>query len=112
MTKTRATLLLALLAAASTPVGARQEEKPSGPVDLTSLSPFGIGSCHSNNWGADPNTRWVPKMTAIGVTNTRTCNSGWSEVEPEEGKWRFGLLDKQMAYYESQGIAFGGILIG
>ncbi len=85
-------------------------DKP--PQELTDLSPFGIGSCHSCNWGQPANARWIPQMVAIGLTNHRTCNTGWSEVEREEGKWTWENLDKQMKYLEEQRIAFGGILIG
>jgi hypothetical protein len=84
------------------------EEKPKGDV----LSPFGIGASHACNWGADANARWVPQMVKIGITRHRNANTGWSEVEPEEGKWRWTLLDKQMSYLEEQKIAFGGMLLG
>ncbi len=76
------------------------------------LSPFGIGSCHTNNTSAQANARWVPKMAAIGITNHRTCQTGWSAVEPEEGKWTWDALDAQMSYLESQQMTFGGILAG
>jgi len=78
----------------------------------TALSPFGIGGSHARNWGAPANESWIPQMTAIGITNTRTVNSGWSEVEPSRGKWRWELLDKQMKYLDEQRITYGGILIG
>jgi hypothetical protein len=80
-------------------------------TDVT-RSPFGIGSCHSSNWGAPANERWIPQVAAIGVTHHRSCNTGWSSVEPKEGQWTWKLLDEQMGYLESQGIAFGGILMG
>jgi|GEM_PF-1181945 hypothetical protein len=89
----------------------RLAQAPEPTTDVT-LSPFGIGSCHANNWSAQANARWIPQMTAIGVTNHRTCNTGWSAVEPEEGKWTWDVLDKQMKYLEDQHIAFGGILAG
>ena len=76
------------------------------------LSIFGIGSCHSCNWGAPANERWIPRMTAIGLTNHRTCNTGWSEVEPEEGKWKWDNVDKQMDYLDGQKILYGGIFAG
>ena len=91
--------------------GIAAEDEPGKSTDVT-RSPFGIGSCHSNNWGAEANKRWIPQMTAIGITNHRTCNTGWSEVEPREGKWTWGTLDEQMKYLEDQRIAFGGILAG
>ena len=87
-------------------------DKPDPAAAVRGLSPFGIGGSHSSNWGAPANANWIPQMAAIGITNTRTVNSGWGEVEKEEGKWTFGLLDKQMSYLEEQKIAFGGILIG
>jgi hypothetical protein len=95
----------------STADEAKAAPTPKPTTDVTN-SPFGIGSCHSCNWGAPANTRWIPQMATIGVTNHRTCNSGWSEVEPQEGKWRWDILDKQMQYLEDQHIAFGGILAG
>ncbi len=76
------------------------------------MSVFGIGSSHSSNWGVPANERWIPKMAAIGIGNTRSLNAGWSEVEPEEGKWRWDNIDKQMAYLESQKIVFGVIFMG
>jgi hypothetical protein len=75
-------------------------------------SPFGIGSCHSNNWAASANARWIPQMAAIGINNHRTCHTAWGAVEPEEGKWSWDNLDQQMTYLESQRILFGGILMG
>ena len=105
MTKTMMLLAVGLLASLipnSSP--GREEQTPAA-----TLSPFGIGSCHSNNWGMEANARWIPQMVAIGITNHRTSNTGWSEVEPEEGKWRWEALDKQMAYLDAQHIAFGGI---
>ncbi len=86
-------------------------DKPERTTDVT-RSPFGIGSSHSSNWGAPANAGWVPRVVEIGVTNHRCANTGWSEVEPAEGKWAWGTLDKQMSYLEDQRIAFGGILIG
>lgn len=84
----------------------------AGPTDAITLSPFGIGSCHSNNYSAEADARWVPQMVAIGITNHRTAHTSWDAVEPREGKWAFDALDAQMAYLESQHITFGGILAG
>jgi len=86
-------------------------DKPLSPEDLFS-SPFGIGSCHINNVSAQSNAKWVPRMTAIGISNERTCSTGWNGVEPEEGKWNWEALDAQMDYLESQHMMFGGILAG
>jgi len=85
------------------------------PIDrdfLKKMSPFGIGSSHANNWGMQANARWIPQMTAIGISNTRTCATSWGAVEPDEGKWSWDALDKQMTYLDEQKIAYGGILIG
>jgi len=92
--------------------GGVQSQDATKPDPDAPLSIFGIGSCHSCNWGAPANQRWVPQMVAIGLTNHRTCNSGWPSIEREEGKWAWDDLDKQMAYLESQHIAFGGIFAG
>lgn len=76
------------------------------------FSPFGIGSCHVNNRSAEDNARWVPQMAAIGLHEYRTGMTGWSLVEPEEGKWNWTALDKQMTYLEEQGFRFGAMLYG
>ncbi|HLY12309.1 MAG TPA: hypothetical protein VKW04_23610 [Planctomycetota bacterium] len=76
------------------------------------LSIFGIGSCHSCNWGAPANQRWVPQMVGIGITNHRTCNTGWPSLERKEGEWAWDDLDKQMAYLDSQHLSYGGIFAG
>jgi hypothetical protein len=91
--------------------GQPADYKP-GLTGHTTLSPFGIGSCHSNNWGAQANASWMPKMRAIGITNHRTCQTSWNAVEPEEGKWSWELLDHQMKYLDELHIAYGGILAG
>jgi hypothetical protein len=49
-------------------------------------SPFGIGSCYTNNRSAEDNARWMPQMTAIGLRSYRGPNAGWGTVEPEPGK--------------------------
>lgn len=76
------------------------------------LSPFGIGSCHTNNRSAADNARWIPQMAAIGLHVYRTCNTGWAAVEPEEGKWTWESLDAQMSYMSDQHFTFGAILAG
>ncbi len=86
-------------------------EKPAPSTDVTA-SPFGIGSCHARNWGAEANASYIPQMVEIGVANHRCCNTGWSEVERTEGKWTWDAFDKQMTYLEGRHIAFGGILAG
>jgi hypothetical protein len=86
-------------------------EEPAAGGDLVP-GRFGIGSCQANNWSAEANARWIPQMVAIGINNFRTGDTGWGAVEPEEGKWTWERLDKQMSYLEGQHISFGGILIG
>lgn len=93
---------------AATAASAQTPGREAGTI----TSPFGIGSCHTNNYAAEPNARWIPQMTAIGITNHRTAHTSWGAVEPEEGKWTWDALDKQMSYLESQHIAFGGIFSG
>ncbi|MCE0521915.1 MAG: beta-galactosidase [Methylacidiphilales bacterium] len=75
-------------------------------------SPFGIGSDYHRNNEVSSNKTWVPQMAEIGLKKTRTPNSGWEVVEPEEGKWTWDTLDAQIDYYQSQGFVMGGILIG
>ena len=60
------------------------------------LSPFGIGSCHTNNRSAEDDARWIPQMAAIGIRAMRTCHTSWGNVEPEEGKLTWDALDKQI----------------
>ncbi len=85
---------------------------PAADTTLATLSPFGIGSCHTNNVSAQANARWIPQMAAIGITNHRTCQTSWGAVQPEEEKWTWDALDAQMSYLESQHIVFGGIFSG
>ena len=103
--------LTVLLLAVLCPFRAIPQAKET-PNQTAPLSPFGIGSCHSCNWGAPANERWMPQMAVIGITNHRSCNTGWPEVEPEEGKWRWDILDKQMAYLDGLKISVGGIFGG
>lgn len=86
-------------------------DRPNPPAGTT-LSPFGIGSCYINNRSAQDNARWIPQMAAIGIRFHRTCDTGWDAVEPEEGKWTWNALDKQMKYLEDRNIQFGAILHG
>lgn len=76
------------------------------------LGPFGIGSCHINNRSMQDNARWIPQMQQIGLRYYRTPQTGWSAVEPEQGKWHWETLDAQLAYLQDQGFSSGGILIG
>ena len=104
-------LLLAAAIAGVLPPPIRAADEPRQTEDVT-LVPFGIGACHANNWGAQANARWIPQMTTIGLKTHRCCHTGWSAVEPAEGKWTWEALDAQMSYLEGQHIAFGGIFNG
>ena len=76
MIKTMRTNLLAVLGLALS-LGMLQAAEHS--TDVTQ-SPFGIGSCHTNNTSAQANARWVPQMAAIGITHQRTCHTSWGAV--------------------------------
>jgi len=104
-------ILLAATLAGILPTQTRAADEPK-QADSTVLSPFGICGCHINGRSAEDNARWIPQMAEIGITNNRTCHIGWGTIEPEEGKWTWEALDKQMSYLESQHIAFGGLLMG
>ena len=73
------------------------------------MSPFGIGAC---NQTSQELPKWIPQMEKIGLRVMRTTRTHWSAVEPEEGKWAWDSLDKQMQYLSEHGIEFGGLLYG
>ena len=73
------------------------------------LSPFGIGAC---NQTSQELPKWLPQMSAIGITSLRACRTGFGDVEPEEGKWSWTRLDEQLAYADAQHMEFFGLLIG
>ncbi len=78
-------------------------------ADEGKLSPFGIGACNQTSQELE---KWIPQMAKIGLREIRTFRSNWDAVEPEEGKWNWELVDRQMAYLTEHGIAFGGLLLG
>lgn len=75
----------------------------------TALSPFGIGACNQTSQELE---KWIPQMEEAGIRVMRTFRSNWDAVEPEEGKWNWPLVDKQMAYLTEHQFEFGGILLG
>lgn len=81
-------------------------------TDPKALGPFGIGSCHINGRSAQDSARWIPQMKAIGLRYYRACATGWSQVEPEQGKFDWKALDGQMDYLAEHGFIFGGLLNG
>lgn len=93
-------LLLVSLSAAS--VAAVEDE----------LGVFGVGSCYINNRSVADNARWIPRMSAIGITSYRTPHTDWSAVGPARGKWSWEALDAQMRYLADQHLEFGGLLHG
>ena len=76
------------------------------------LSPFGVGSCYTNNRSAADNARWIPQMEAIGLHSYRTPHTDWGAVETKPGEWSWETLDEQMDYLAQHGLNFGGTLIG
>ncbi len=79
------------------------------PAGGAALSPFGIGACNQTSQELE---KWIPQMEAIGIRNIRTFRSNWDAVEPEQGKWNWALVDKQMAYLSEHHFEFGGLLLG
>ena len=73
------------------------------------LSPFGIGACNQTSQELG---KWIPQMSAIGITNMRACRTGFGDVEPEEGKWTWTRLDEQLSYADAQHMEFFGLLLG
>ena len=73
------------------------------------MSPFGIGACNQTSQELD---KWIPQMEEIGLHVIRTFRSTWDAVEPEEGKWNWPLVDKQMAYLTEHGFEYGGLIYG
>ena len=72
------------------------------------MSPFGIGACNQTSQELE---KWIPQMEEIGLRNIRTFRSNWDAVEPEQGKWNWALVDKQMAYLSEHHFEFGGLLL-
>ncbi|MEA3208822.1 MAG: hypothetical protein QOE70_1879 [Chthoniobacter sp.] len=103
-----------LLAAALAGVSATriQAADQPAPADAAALRPFGIGSCHTNNRSMQDAARWIPQMEAIGLRSYRAGPTGWSQVEPEQGKWDWKALDEHMSYLTEHGFVFGGLLNG
>ena len=79
---------------------------------LPDVSPFGIGSCHTNNRTVKDMERWIPQMAEAGITFHRTCQTNWSAVEPAEGKWQWQELDLEMTYLAEHKMRCGGLLLG
>lgn len=80
--------------------------------DAAALGIFGIGSCHIHNRSAQDAAHWVPQMQAIGLRYYRASCTGWSQVEPEQGKFDWKDLDEHMGYLADHGFIFGGLLNG
>ena len=97
---------LCAIAALAFPLAGRAQ---SPPVNGWTMSPFGIGACNQTSQELE---KWIPQMEEIGLKVLRTFRSNWDAVEPEEGKWNWPLVDKQMAYLSEHHIEFGGLLLG
>src|SRR4030081_3191211 len=91
------------LAAALAGASATHSADQLAPTDGATLGPFGIGSCHTNNRSVQDAARWIQQTEAIGLRSYRAGPTGWSEVEPEQGKWDWKALDEHMSYLAEHG---------
>lgn len=78
----------------------------------TAPSPFGIGPSYVNARSRADLARWIPAMTAIGVSTLRTTNAYWHVVEPRPGQWNWQALDEAAGWLAGQNVAFGMLLLG
>jgi hypothetical protein len=86
-----------------------------GPVigSTTIFSPFGIGADAHTGATAKAYAKWLPQMSAIGLTEMRTPNITWWEVEGgQEGTWHWANVDEQMDYLEARPMQYGALLYG
>ncbi len=90
----------------------RTQAEAAPRTDPLELGLFGIGACHINNRNAKDNQRWMPQMAEAGLRYYRTAHTLWGSLETEPGVWQWRELDEQMDYLDSQGMTYGGILIG
>ena len=96
--------------ALSLSLGSLRAADPLTAVEMPGL--FGISPSHVNNRSEEDAARWVPQMQAIGLRYYRAAATGWPLVEPQQGQWTWEALDRQMAFLESHGVVFGGLLLG
>lgn len=81
-------------------------ETPGKSASAT-LSPFGVSSDEHTSRDL---SKWIPQMSAIGITNMRACRTNWSGLEPTRGNWSWGELDNQLNYVASHHVDCWGIL--
>ena len=74
----------------------------------TSLNPFGIGA---DNQTSQAWNKWLPQMASIGLTEVRCLRCCWPDVEPEEGKWVWDRLDRQLSDAAASHMDFTGIFL-
>ena len=93
------------------PFACQAQTAPGTPARTSgwTMSPFGIGACNQTSQELE---KWIPQMAEAGLHVMRTAGTTWGDVEPEEGKWTWTVLDKQMAYLTDQHFEFGGLLYG
>jgi len=93
------------------PFAGQAESAPGMPASSNgwTMSPFGIGACNQTSQELE---KWVPQMAEAGLHVMRTARTTWGDVEPEEGKWTWTVLDRQIAYLTEQHFEFGGLLYG
>ena len=103
--------VIVTLAFLTLPFAGQAESAPGTPAHANgwTMSPFGIGACNQTSQELE---KWIPQMAEIGLHVMRTARTTWGDVEPEEGKWTWTVLDKQMAYLTDQHFEFGGLLYG
>ena len=78
----------------------------ASPDQEVSIFAFGAGSTRSFDF-----PKWVPKMTAIGLTDLRCYGVGWG-CEPEQGKFNFKITDDRFDYLMTQNVQPGILLMG
>ena len=71
-----------------------------------SLAKFWFGACYyPEHWDAATRADDAIRMTQAGINVVRMAEFVWDMLEPEEGVYRFGLLDETIATLGAQGIS-------
>ncbi|MGC3972401.1 MAG: cellulase family glycosylhydrolase [Pirellulales bacterium] len=105
-------LALTLLCGGASSSNAAEPQTRGPAIDGMFSSRFGIGGCHVRNRSATDNAAWIPQMAAVGLNVIRSPQAGWGAVEPEEGRWAWDELDRQIQYLDEQGFEYGILLHG
>lgn len=83
----------------------RATAEPADPE----MSPFGIGSCHMRSLD---HTKWIPQMSAIGLRDLRSFQTGWGAVQKGPDTWVWDKVDQQLEYLSSNQVTTGVLLMG